>query len=285
MKKLNIYSKRSSEQLSLDLARAASAVKLVCGVANNATWLVMMDAHDQIKKHPNYRHEVKHLYKAAIEQFRKQEKQLLHSRENGLFHISGLVQSARKRYGDITDSQYFEYWQGLGAKAYTEEHKWVSSLANKYRLSLQNHNTPNADILSQSMTAEACLELCCTIYESILNACARDYAVPFSLLNGIFELLDLKPVRDLWRKALSITEPAVDNQELDDVEKMNIAQGIRQLHEAWSDPRLIYSSAFASTMDFEEIFRTKGEKMKRLREFEELMALSEKEMRNGKSVS
>lgn len=34
--------------MEMDMARAASVMKLVCGVGNNAAWLVMLEAHDTL---------------------------------------------------------------------------------------------------------------------------------------------------------------------------------------------------------------------------------------------
>jgi len=133
---MEIAKKRNKADIQNALARSASVVKLVRGVANNATWLVMMDAHDAIKKHPNYRGKVKYLYKQAFKEFKNNERQLLYANENRMFHLADMTPTTRKIYGNITDAQYFEYWQGLGARAYTEGNQWVSSLDNKYRLSL-----------------------------------------------------------------------------------------------------------------------------------------------------
>ena len=254
----------------MDLARAASVVKLVCGVANNATWLVMMDAHDGIKHHPRYRQEVKRTYKWAIEAFHENERQLLHAQENRMFHVGDLTPDGRKKYGDITDGQYFEYWQGLGAKAYTEGHQWVTNLDNKYRLSLIQHGVSHAEILSKVMTAQACLELCCSMYESAIRTCAEDWSIPVDIMQNIFQHFNLRKVADLWKKAMSMTEPKFDTYDLDPIEEKNISQGIVQLEQEWSDPKMLYGSAFTATEDFEEIFRTKGEWKKAMREIGEV---------------
>lgn len=267
---MEIVKKKFKDDVQNELARVASVVKLVCGVANNATWLVMVDAHDAIKKHPNYKGKVKWLYKQAFQEFKNNERQLLYARENRMFHIADLMPETRKKYGDITDSQYFEYWQGLGAKAYTEGHQWVSSLDNKYRLSLLNHGVDNAESMAKVMTAQACLELSCAMYESALNACARDFAFPAKLLNQIFKFFSLRKVADIWKKALYMTAPKTETYDLDEVEEKNISQGIMQLEQEWSDPKMIYGSAFTATEDFEEIFRTKGEWKKSMREIAEV---------------
>ena len=270
-----LVAQRTYEQLQYDLARAASVVKLVCGVANNATWLVMMDAHDKIKKHPCYKHQVKRLFKSAFEAFKQNERQLLYADENRMFHIEDLDPGARKKYGNITDAQFFEFWQGLGAKAYTEGGKWVSSLRNKYRLSLIKHNVKHEEELSWVMVAQACLELSVSMYDSAIKTCSNDYAINKNILNRIFHYFRIGDVATLWYKAIRLIEPRTKDYELDEIEERNIEQGIIQLHQSWSDPRMIYGSAFAATQDYSDIFRTKGENKKALREIGELIATAD----------
>lgn len=267
---MDFIKKRTEKDLQNDLAKVASVVKLVCGVANNATWLVMVDAHDAIKSHRNYNGKVKWLYKQAFKEFKYNEQQLLYASENRMFHVCDMSPLARKKYGDITDLQYFEYWQGLGAKVYTDGHKWVGSLNNKYRLSLLNHNILDPESMSKVMTAQACLELSCSMYMSALNNCAKDFAFPVSLLAKIFKYFSLRKVADIWKQALFLTEPQTKTYNLDEVEERNISQGIMQLEMEWSDPKMIYGSAFSATEDFEEIFRTKGEWKKAMREIGEV---------------
>lgn len=74
----------------------------------------------------------------------------------------------------------------------------------------------------------------------------------------------------------------IPKYDLEPMEERNIALGIQQLHEAWSDPRLLYGSAMTATVDFDDIFRTKGENKKALREINEVMALAEEEMKQMK---
>jgi len=120
------------------------------------------------------------------------------------------------------------------------------------------------------MTAQACLELASHMYESALNACAKDFELPMSLMRDIFKFFSLRKVADIWKNALNMTAPDTQNYELDEVEDKNIAQGIMQLEMQWSDPKMIYGSAFTATEDFEEIFRTKGEWKKAMREIGEV---------------
>jgi succinate dehydrogenase/fumarate reductase flavoprotein subunit len=67
-----------------------------------------------------------------------------------------------------------------------------------------------------------------------------------------------------------MTEPL--HYELEDVETRNINHGIIQLAETWANPDYMYDSVSESLPDFEEIFRTKGEMKKALRNIEEVRA-------------
>ena len=166
-----IFPKRTAEQLEQQLSGAASMVKLACGVGNNAAYAVMLTAHDYIKMHPNYRHEVKRLYRQAFTMFRQREGQLLHRSQNRFFHVA-----------------------------------------------------------------------------------------------------------DVWGKALTLTDPKADTYDLNEGEKRNIQLGLEQLEELWANPKFLYSSAFTATEDFEDIFRTKGENKKALREIGEIMQEAEERM-------
>ena len=41
------------------MSSAAAVVKLICGVGNNAAWLVTLEAHDHAKKHYRYFQSIK----------------------------------------------------------------------------------------------------------------------------------------------------------------------------------------------------------------------------------
>lgn len=269
------------EEFEHSLASVASVVKLTCGVGNNAAHLIMLDAHDQIRKHPNYRHEVKRLYKQAIALFRQQERGLLHAATNRFFHVDDMPLEIRKKYGDITDAQYFEFWQGLGARAYTESRPLLTSLHNKYRLSLLNHGIEYSELLAWPMVAQACLELACKLYDTTLKQCTEQLKIPRNIMQRLFALFNLRPVADIWYKALMLIEPKVAKYNLTTQEERNIELGLQQLGEKWSDPNLLYGAAITATEDFAEVFRTKGENKKALREITEIMRETDEELQKN----
>jgi hypothetical protein len=54
---------------------------------------------------------------------------------------------------------------------------------------------------------------------------------------------------------------------------------LEQLCDAWVAPTLLYDSTFENVEDYEEIFRTKGEQKKSLREIAEARELTSKALK------
>lgn len=254
----NIKGYTSEEEVVVALSRAAAVIKLVCGVANNASFLVMLDAHDRIKNHPNYKQNVKKTYKAALKAWHDYEAMLVSAKGNRFFHVDDMDPVVRKRYGNITDQQYYEFWASTGGAAYQKTRPLITSLQNKYRLSLVQHGVKHADSIAWVMTALAALELARQMYESALRTTADNEFLPRDLIRHVFKSFDLSHITHLWRKALNMTESA--EYDLDEVEKRNIDYGLQQLQEAWANTGTLFNSVKTSVQDYGEVFRTKHER-------------------------
>lgn len=72
--------------------------------------------------------------------------------------------------------------------------------------------------------------------------------------------------------------PESINYKLDDVEERNIELGLLQLQEAWLDTNTLYDSVSDAVDDYDEVFRTKGEQKKALREIATVKSETEKEL-------
>jgi hypothetical protein len=267
----------TKEELEIRVAKAAGVVKLVCGLGNNAAWMVCLDAHDVIKKHSRYNqrtkggHTVGYFYRKVLKMYRDYERMLLCSSTNRFFHVADMSEETRKKYGDITDRQYYEFWTGIGGAAYTRSKPMVTSLQNKYRLSLMQHGIAMPEMVAWVMTAQACLELAVTMYEKALVNIEDELQIPRKVLDFVFGRFSMKEIAKVWRQAMEATEPNA-NYELEGIEERNIEQGIIQLQEAWSTTDGLYGATMDSVKDFDEVFRTKGEMKKAMREIAEAKA-------------
>ena len=265
----------TNEQLQHAMSSAAAVVKLVCGVANNAAWLVALEAHDHARQHYRYSQSVKggtvkSLFKKAFIEFKEYERGLKHATVNRMFRLEDMKAETRRKYGDITDFEYYEFWKGIGAPAYTKTRPYITSLWNKYRVSLLSHNVKDAEHTAWVMTAQAAIDLAGTMYESAIRECIDGYKIPRKFLDTVFRQFSLKRVSTAWRKAMLALTPEIEYIDLDGVEEKNIELGLRQLMEAWMQPDLLYSSTSDTVEDFDDIFASKGFQKKVLREIAEV---------------
>lgn len=267
-------------EIARRMSKAARVVKLICGVANNAAWLVVLDGYDQARRCQRYRHEVKRAFKLAIEAWHEYERRLIHATENRMFHLADMDENVRKTYGDITDRQYYEFWASIGGPAYQKTRPLITSLWNKHRLSLLNHHVNDADKVAWVITAQAALELAEQLYEKAIRECVDGYKLPERMVRGVFCQFSLKNVSERWRRALLLLSPDTEF-ELEPTEKRNIEMGLTQLCEAWLDPTLLYNSTMESVEDYDEVFRTRGYQKKALRKIAEVRDETMEEIEHG----
>ena len=103
-----------------------------------------------------------------------------------------------------------------------------------------------------------------------------DYQLPRWLVGRIFHDFSLENVSRAWQKALMLLDDT--RYELDSTEDKNISVGIQQIIEIWANPANYYDSTTATIQDFEEIFRTRGEMKKALRNVSEVREAVVEEM-------
>lgn len=268
----------NNQELQRAIGNAAAVTKLVTGVGNNAAWLVMLDGYDAARRCRGFKRSMKggHMvgwyFKHAVNLFHDYERNLLRASTNRMFHLADMNENVRRKYGDITDDEYYEFWKGVGAVAYAKTKPMITSLWNKYRLSLQSHNIKDAEHIAWVMTAQAALDLAGAMYESAMKESEAGYKLPRRMLDQVFSQFSLRRVSKAWMKALMLLAPDTEPLKLDPIEEKNIDLGLQQLMEAWMEPELLYSSTSGAVEDYEEIFATKGFKKKVLREIADIKA-------------
>lgn len=260
----------SMGELQNVMAAEASVVKLTVGVANNSSYIVMADAWRQVQSLPLYRHKVKAAFRKAMDEWHEYEHRLLYARQNRFFHVNDMTEAVRKKYGDISDRDYYDYWCGCGVEGYNKTKPMIDSLCYKYRKSLERHNVPGAKAIAAALTAMACLKTSVTILDVILERVHQHTGIIVPQLMTIFGSFSLAPVRDAWERALRLMIPDVMEFDLDEDDSRNIELGLEQLAFAWTDVDMQLSAVVSGTESYEDVFRTKGEWKKAMREIAEL---------------
>ena len=243
----------------------AGCFKLYCAVGNNAAWAACLEAHDHVQEHRNYRHRTRRLFRLALEEFRAYERQLLHTDRNRMFHVDDLEPESRRKYGDITDRDYYDMWAAVGSTAYADTRHLVTSLQNKYRLSLEGHGIRQSGTVAWAMAAQACLELACQMHESIGKLARDEFGIPERVCREVFGQFSLRRTASAWHTALMSLDAAAGSYALDAAERRNIALGIEQLQEAWTSPHVVNGATATTVEAYDDVFRTRGEQKKTLR--------------------
>lgn len=268
------HSDLTIEELQRRMAAAAGLIKFICGVANNAAWLVALEALDHARRCRGYRGNVKYRFKQSVAAYHDYERNLIHNKNNRMFCVADMTPDIRKKYGNITDREYYDFWTATGAQAYTKTKPMITSLWNKYRLSLQSHNVKEAEHLAWVMTATAALELAVNLYKRAIKDIVESYKLPRHLVEYVFSQFSLEPVRKRWNDAMLSLSPEVDYT-ISGMEERNIVHGLEQLQEAWTDTSVLYDSASETVAEYEEVFRTPGEQKKVMREIAGIKAETE----------
>ena len=92
-----------------------------------------------------------------------------------------------------------------------------------------------------------------------------------SFIEKLWQPFSPKHAADIWRKALLLMAPECDGYKLDAVEERNIALGLEQLRDLWISSDLAFDATIRAVEDYDEdIFRTRGEAKKSIRELAEM---------------
>lgn len=264
------------EEVQHKMSSAAAVVKLVCGVGNNAAWLVVLEAYGYAKQHRRFNMSMKGgkrygwFFRRVMKLYHEYEDRLVNAKVNRMFHLADMDEQTRRKYGDISDREYYDFWAAIGSPAYSETHPLVTSLWNKYRLSLLKHNVVDADKLAWVMVGQAALELACTMYQDAIDECETGYGLPRNLLEYVFGQFNMRQIADEWYRAMMTLAPETEPIKPSELDEKNIEMGIRQLKEAWLDHDLLYRSTADTVADYDEVFATKGFQKKVLGEIEKV---------------
>ena len=272
------------EELERTMAAAASMVKLVCGVGNNAAWLVVLEAYGHAKQHRRFNQNIKGgkriswFFRRVMKLYHEYEHRLVDARQFGFFHVADMDEKTRRKYGEkITDREYYDFWAALGGPCYSKTHPLVTSLWNKYRLSLLHNDVMDADKVAWGLVGQSALELAVTMYDIAIDECEKGYGIPRSLLELTFEQFSMKEIADGWYNAMMTLAPETEPIKLSELDEKNIDLGIRQLMEAWLDYDTLYASTTDTVAEYDEVFRTRGYQKKAMREIAEVRQKTKKE--------
>lgn len=254
------------ERLNEALPYISAIMKQVMGVANNVAQASMIDALYRVRQHPRYRQQVKQAFNKAQTEWDAYEKVLLNPVGVRYFHVEDMPPEVRKRYGDITDRDYYEFWQNVGWSVFAKNRAFFTMMDNKFKLSLEKHGAAHADLLCRAMTTEQLLNIAEQRYHDATKVVHKETGLPYPALETLFGCFNLHRLHECWARAMTLIVPDFP---LDEVEEKNLRMSVEQLYEIIADIPEMYEGIGKSAEAYQEVFRTKGEWKKALREIRE----------------
>lgn len=285
------------QQLEQTVAQVAGFVKMMTGVANNAALAIMLHCLNKIADvrdndsyaeepwhpHPRYKQRVKQLFNQALQEKDHYRRRLMYPGEHGIrfFCVNDMPDEARQKYGVVSDKTYFEFWEGTGALAYQKSQPLVGSLWNKFRLSLQHHGVPYAELVAWGLVGANVLEMAVVVWQRAMKSAheAFEGLLTMDYVEQLYRPFSLHCVSMKWRQALSLMAPEVSTYSLDSLEERNIEMGVQQLMELWISPDLPFDSTIKAVEDFsDDIFSTPGHAKKAIRELADMRNAAVKDL-------
>lgn len=257
----------TARQYAAAAGLAGTLTKFYCGIANNAAWPVVLEAMDHARLSRRFKGEAKQAFNRCMAAWRAYEVGLVYGGRS--FHMASLPADMRKRYGNITDREYYEFWCATGGVMYEKTRPLITSLANKYRLPLERQKMEDAEHIAWLLAARAALSVAWNIFDNNLSECAKKSDISVRLLHKAVAAYDISKVLRAWERAVLHFSGAT-TIEVSDLEDKNIRHGLVQLCEAWTDIDNIIHAYLQTAEDYPEVWRTKGEMQKALREISEI---------------
>lgn len=276
----------TAEEIQESMYYCSGYIKMMMAAANNTALSTMYRCHDRIAdirskesyrerprcQHPMYRQHVKQLFMQAFRERDRYRQTLINPMPGNprFFCVKDLTDEQQNIYGNtLTDTQYFEFWEGSGSMIYQKSEPFIGSLWNKYRLSMLRHNVICPELTAWGLVGETVLELAVAVWQNVMTAAYEECQkiIPLADIQKVFQPFSLERISAAWNKALVAMVPATNSCQLDEVEERNIGLGIEQLMELWLAPEVPYDSLIKACEDYEEdVFASKGQAKKAIRE-------------------
>lgn len=279
----------TADEIELLMAQCAGFVKMMMGAANNAALAIMLDCLNKIADvrpkddyrvrpwapHPKYKHQIKKDFARALDECRRYRDNLIHPGPGSVrfFRLQDMPEEARRKYGVVTDIQYFEFWEATGALVYQKSQPLIGSLWNKFRLSMQEHGVAYPDLVAWGLVGETALKLAISIFESTMRSvhAACEGMLSMKMVEQIYAPFCIERISAAWQRALVALAPETDTYSLDEAEERNVALGVEQLEELWTSVDLPFDATIKAVEDYsDEIFSTRGFAKKAVRELAEM---------------
>lgn len=251
----------------------------------NTVLLYARNEIDKVGKDPRAQHHngKKYLNKAIAEVDRYITR-LRHSGDYkvyNMFTLDGKPEEEQRWYReDVTSEEMYEYWRTIGCEGYIDVLPFYTTLENKIRQMIIKH-APGYEDASAGLV---CVSYLCSAFNFVLKASTHQLKVQSRVdVTNDFAHYSMLPLLHMCdRLGAAVYGPS--KIMFDEVVEANIAFGLRDVMDRWSDYILPLRNAMIVTPEFLSLFKSKGFMMKQVDDYGKMIEEIEVETKKHKLV-
>lgn len=274
MRRINIMQTGySAERVSILLSHSAGMLKLYMGCWYNVTMVLMQEAEYQLRQTGYYARMVKKLHSLAMNAVQKFEHDMKHPQEGELklFNMEGFNGEYREQFQkDLTDEEYFEFWQGLGGETWAKYKNYIMSMAYKWQRYLERVGARDAKVLSLVMATNEMLSFCAIGFQTVCDHEAASLPLMNMKVHRIFQALDPAPVQQAWHRMCQAIVGHLPD--MTDTERNDVRLSIDSVSQYLIDPLIIKQLEIDTVRQYAEVF---GNRAKQSKAIDDMTAMRE----------
>lgn len=196
-----VTTKLDSNRLIKDFPLIVAKVRQAMAIPNQAAYLSMMDAYDQIKRTKFFKGQVKKELNLAVEAYRKFEQALHYGTWNDRDFFDPAPPTAEetaKGYKMVTRDDVWNFYELIGAMAYKRYHQPIEMLRMQVLQCFTKEQLSHREELSHVCTANCIIEYSTCIFDRLMNEYRRSYGAD---LTHIFSTFRMTAVTHHFKKA------------------------------------------------------------------------------------
>ena len=259
MYNVNITPSVTRKEIEGAIFDCSRLMMVVSGVSNNCALLIVGNSLDSVRRSTRANGAVRKKMELVRKEIGIYEYKLEHSPYK-FFDTCDMANETRKLYkNSLTRSEYFDYWRATGNAGYTLIKNYIYALRHKYYLiERRSHTEEESAVRADVAIAFTVLSLAVRTWEETIAQCAAAHKLPKSSFAKIFREFSLKNVMQRWETLLTEIFPDINEKNCDNSDKHNIEICANDLLHRWLSKDFITDSLEKATVEYDELFRTKG---------------------------
>ena len=251
---------KNIRRLSAEDAAMSEMTKTHLGPFYSLARYICYEAISKLKQAGEYRHQVKRHVKIWLEEMDKERKLMINPPKDcgKFFSIENVFSSVREMFrDDLTDEEYYEFWEYVGVAAFNDVHKIIYALQWKYEKALVARGATKAKAVSWLLTAYMVLKMYDMEYVELLNTFEKNFGYPEKMLRRYFRVFDATKLYGQWQRIMEYCYTDAEKLIIECLEERNVEIGLQDIMQRMSKECADLRYIRKATEENPEIFRSK----------------------------